>query len=68
VAWIPIVAWGAALLVAAVLLGFCAHEVTWKAKRLQRDLAALQGLAAQADELRGQLTRVQERLAATGLR
>jgi Tfp pilus assembly protein PilN len=68
VAWIPIVAWGAALLIAAVLLGFCAYEVSWKAKRLQRDLAALQGLAEQADQLRGQLTTVQERLAATGLR
>ncbi|HEV7203679.1 MAG TPA: hypothetical protein VGN18_03670 [Jatrophihabitans sp.] len=67
-AWIPIVAWGAALLIAAVLLGFCAYEVSWKAKRLQRDLAALQGLAEQADQLRGQLTTVQERLAATGLR
>ena len=53
---------------AVVLLGFCAYEVTWKAKRLQRDLAALQGLAAQADELRGQLAQTQERLAATGLR
>jgi hypothetical protein len=68
VAWIPIIAWGAALLIAAVLLGFCAYEVSWKAKRLQRDLRSLQGLAEQADELRGQLAQAQERLAATGLR
>lgn len=67
-AWIPIIAWLAALVVAAVVLGFCAYEVTWKAKRLQRDLRALQGLNEQAQVLRGQLVETQERLTASGLR
>ena len=32
-AWIPIAAWIAALVVALVLLGYCAYEIAWKAKR-----------------------------------
>jgi hypothetical protein len=55
-------------MVAVVVVGFCAHEITWKAKRLQRDLRDLQGLADQIIDLRGQLAVTQERLAATGLR
>lgn len=66
--WIPIGAWIAAVMVAVVVVGFCAHEITWKAKRLQRDLRDLQGLADQIIDLRGQLAVTQERLAATGLR
>jgi hypothetical protein len=68
VPWIPIAAWGAAVLVAAVVLGFCAYEISWKAKRLQRDLRGLQDLAAQLGELRARVTETQERVAAAGLR
>ena len=66
--WIPIAAWGAAVLVAAVVLGFCAYEIVWKAKRLRTDLTQLQLMAEQVTDLRSQLAAAQERLATTGLR
>ncbi len=66
--WVPIGAWGAALLIAVVLLGFCAYEVNWKAERLRRDLGKLQTDADRLVELRGALAAAQERIAATGLR
>jgi hypothetical protein len=66
--WVPIVAWAAAAVVALVVLGFCAYEITWKAKRLQRDLRALQAVAGQAADLRGRVAETQERIAAAGLR
>lgn len=66
--WVPIAAWGAALLVAVVVLGFCAYELSWKAARLRRDLGVLQGRADELGALRVKLAAVQERIAATGLR
>jgi hypothetical protein len=66
--WVPIAAWAAAVLVALVVLGFCAYEISWKAKRLQRDLRALQAVAGQAAELRGRVAETQQRVAAAGLR
>ncbi len=51
--WIPIAAWGAAVLLAVVVLGFCAYEINWKAKRLQRDLRRLQGAERPAGRLAG---------------
>jgi hypothetical protein len=68
VSWIPVAAWLAALVVALVVLGFCAYEISWKSKRLQADLRKLQSLADEVAELRGGLAAAQERLAATGLR
>lgn len=66
--WVPIAAWAGAAVVALVVLGFCAYEITWKAKRLQRDLRTLQAVAGQAAELRGRVAEAQERIAAAGLR
>ena len=66
--WVPVAAWCAAVLVCLVVLGFCAYELSWKARRLQRDLAALQGLADELTALRTDLAAAQTRLAATGLR
>lgn len=68
--WIPIGAWIAAAAVAIVVLGFCAYEVSWKAKRLRRDLAAVQRDAEQLQVLREQLVDAQQRIAQTaaGLR
>jgi hypothetical protein len=66
--WLPIAAWAAAAVVAVVVLGFCAYEISWKAKRLQGDLRTLQAVAGQAAELRGRLAETQERVAAAGLR
>jgi hypothetical protein len=68
VIWIPIAAWLAALMVAAVVLGFCAHEILWKSKRLRADLRELQGAAERIAELRVELAAAQQRLTATGLR
>lgn len=59
--WVPVIAWLAAIVVAAVLLGFCAYELHWKANRLRTDLAKLQAL-------RGELEQLQEQITATQLR
>lgn len=65
--WIPIAAWGVAALVALVVLGYCAYEINWKASRLTRDIADLNSVAEQLQELRGSLAETQQRLAASGL-
>lgn len=66
--WIPIAAWGAAVLVAVVLLGYCAYEIVWKAKRLRGDLARLRSSVDQLAELRGRLAETQQRVTAAGQR
>jgi hypothetical protein len=66
--WVPIIAWGVAVLVTVVVLGFCAYEILWKTKRLRGDVRQLQAVADQLLELRGDLVRAQERIAASGLR
>lgn len=65
---VPIAAWGAAVLIAVVVLGFCAYEISWKADRLRRDMRKLQATADELSALRAELSAVQERVAATGLR
>lgn len=62
--WLVISAWGAALVVALVVLGFCAYEITWKANRLRRDSRRLQTVADQLTELRAELAAAQQRAAA----
>ena len=52
---------GGAVLVAVVLLGFCAYELTWKFQRLNRDLAGLRTLT-------GELERTQRELMTLGAR
>ncbi len=66
-AWVPIIAWIVAGVVALVVLGFCAYEIVWKTNRLRRDLARLQEDAGRLSELQGALAGVRERLAAAGL-
>lgn len=66
--WVPIAAWGFAVLVCLVVLGFCAYELIWKTRRLQRDLVALQAMADDLAVLRREVTAAQQRLAASGLR
>jgi hypothetical protein len=68
VSWIPLVAWLAAVVVAAVVLGFCGYELRWKARRLRRDLTRLQAVVGQFAQLQGELTDAQRRLARTGPR
>lgn len=60
--WIPIAAWAGALVFAAVVLAFCLYEVSWKARRLQGDLARLQATQANALSLRSALQSALERL------
>jgi hypothetical protein len=67
VAWIPIIAWLAAVVVTAVVLGFCGYEITWKARRLRADLAQLQGLGEDLAQLRDNVDAAQQRLARTGV-
>jgi hypothetical protein len=66
--WVPLGAWIGAAVVALVVLGFCAYEIVWKARRLQGDLRKLQALNDQIAELRVQVTAAQQRVAASGLR
>jgi hypothetical protein len=66
--WVPIGAWIGAAVIALVVLGFGAYEIVWKARRLQRDLHALEVLNDQIAELRAQVTAAQQRVAAAGLR
>jgi hypothetical protein len=42
VTWIVVGAWGFAVLLALVVLGFAGYEVFWKLNRLRTNLAALQ--------------------------
>ena len=60
---IPLLAWAGALVLAAVILGYCAYEIVWKANRLRSDLAGLQLLQQQLDQLRDDATAASERLA-----
>ena len=66
--WIPISAWIAAVVIAAVVLGFCAYEIVWKTNRLRADLGRLQALSDQLGPLQQRLAEAQERIAAAGLR
>jgi hypothetical protein len=67
VPWIAIIAWLAAVVVAVVVLGFCAFELRWKSRRLQADLGQLLGDAETLDQLRGVVAEAQLRLARTGV-
>jgi outer membrane murein-binding lipoprotein Lpp len=62
--WVVIGAWIGAAVVAALVLGFCAYEVTWKANRLRRDTLRLQSVSDQLTELRSELAAAQQRAAA----
>jgi hypothetical protein len=68
VIWIPLVAWAGALVVALVILGYCAYEVVWKANRLRADLARLQALQEQVEQLRRDAYEASTRAAALGVR
>lgn len=66
--WIPVIAWVSAVVVAAVVLGFCMYEVSWKARRLQSDLQRLSQLGATLNQLQDDLAAAQSRLAHVGVR
>lgn len=60
--WIVVVTWAGALVFAAVVLGFCAYEVTWKARRVQADLVRLQATQRDVMSLRTALQAAARRL------
>lgn len=66
--WILVVAWVAAVVLAAVMLGFGAYEIIWKARRLQGDLRQLQLLGQGLSRLKGETAAAQQRLARGGVR
>ncbi len=65
--WIAVIAWLAAVVVALVILGFCAYELVWKARRLRADLQALLGDTATLDAAARRHRRGPARLARTGV-
>jgi hypothetical protein len=60
--WVVAIGWGAALIVAAVILGHGLYELHWKSARLRNDLASLTETEAELAALLGQLRATQERL------
>lgn len=59
VGWVAV---GVAGVVALVVLGFCAYELSWKARRLRGDVATLQRLAEDATVVRSSALDAQVRL------
>lgn len=53
--WVVAGAWIFAVLFAAVLLTFALYEITWKARRLQKDGTRLAALLAELSTISGQL-------------
>jgi hypothetical protein len=68
VIWIPLAAWAGALVLASLVLGFLAYEVSWKASRLRADLARLQAMQGEALNLRDALLAAAERVSRSGIR
>lgn len=66
--WIPLLAWLGAVVFALVVLGFCAYEIVWKARRLQSDLERLMALGGALQALQGDVAAAQQRLARAGVR
>jgi len=62
--WVPLAAWIAALAIAVVVLGFCAYEIIWKARRLRADIARLESVRGRLTELSSDLETTQQRIAA----
>ena len=60
--WVPIGAWIAAAVIAVVVLGYCAFEIRWKARRLQRDLARLTTVQATLAALQADLDVTRRRI------
>jgi hypothetical protein len=60
---IPLFAWVGAVVVALVVLGFCAYEIVWKANRLRADLARLQAVQGELQQVAVELSTSAQRLA-----
>jgi hypothetical protein len=66
VSWIPLFAALGVLVIAAVVLGYCAHEIAWRSRRLQRDVQQLRELGDGFATLQGRLAAAQQRLQRPG--
>lgn len=51
--------WVGAVVLALVVLGFCAYEIIWKVRRLGHDVETLQGLQTRLAALQSQVVTAQ---------
>jgi outer membrane murein-binding lipoprotein Lpp len=63
VGWVVGGTWIGAGVLALLVLGFCAYELSWKIRRLRREGARMQALAARAQTLQGEVAALQQRAA-----
>jgi hypothetical protein len=63
VLWV-VIAWGAAVVVALVVLGYCGYEIAWKSARLRRDLGRLADLHTDASRIQEEVAVARQRAAA----
>jgi len=61
---VPIIAWVAAVVLAAVIFAFCGYELWWKTRRLHSDLARLHALNERVQELQADIAAARARIAA----
>lgn len=61
--WVVGGVWIGAVVVAAVVLGFCAYELVWKSKRLTADLEQLAGVSARLAGLQREVAAARQRFA-----
>lgn len=54
--------WIGAVVLAGVVVAFCAYELTWKGKRLRADLAKLQQLSGDLADLQREMAATQQRM------
>jgi hypothetical protein len=68
VIWILALAWGAAVVLALVVLGFAGYEIWWKAARLRGELDRLLTVGDTLQAIQGEVAAVQQRITRTGVR
>ena len=59
--WVPVVAWLVAVVVAVVVLAFCAYELSWKIRRLRREAAQLSAVTERLATLQREIADARER-------
>jgi hypothetical protein len=67
VIWLPLGVLIGGVVLAIVVFGFGAYELTWKARRLRSDLVRLNSLSERLAELQTQIGDAQERIADAGM-
>jgi hypothetical protein len=61
------IAWGAAVVLGVVVLGFCAYEIKWKISRLGADAARLRKIVDELSKIEAELVTAADRLRAVDL-